>query len=143
MVARPGGGHGAQSPLEIIAIPVVLGGLIAVGVLWGIGVVIGSILGSNLPGTTVGDSVLTMLAAFPDIGDAWEPAIPSVLVWASAIAVTGMVAPFIWRMLHAGRLREDGAQWATRHQLRRAGLLVSNRSVPHAVAEAAEVEDAS
>lgn len=141
MVSRPTGAHLAQSPLEIVAIPLVVGGLLGVGLLWGTGVVFGSILGSTLPGPA-GESVITMLGAYPDVGAAWEPAIPSLPIWAVAIGIIGMLAPLIWKLLWAGGLREEGAQWATSQQLRRAGLLVADRSLPHAVPESAKVTDA-
>ena len=76
-----------------------------------------------------------MLGSFPDIGTAWEPALPSVLIWAGAVIVTGLVAPLIRKLMSLGKLRDEGAQWATAHDLRRAGLLIADRSVPHAVPE--------
>jgi len=142
MLARPSGGHLAQSPLEIVAIPIVVGGVAGAGVLWGTGVVIGSILGSSLPGSP-GESVLAMLGSFPDVGAAWEPDIPSLLIWAVAIVVMALVAPLIWKLARVGRLREEGERWATSHDLHRAGLLVADRSLPHAVPERPEATDAS
>ena len=142
MLSRPSGGHLAQSPLEIVAIPLVVGGITGVGLLWGTGVVIGSLLGSSLPGSP-GESVFAMLGSFPDIGAAWEPDIPSLLVWAVALAVIALLAPLIWKLAQVGRLAEEGAQWATSHELRRAGLLIADRSVAHAMPESREAADAS
>ncbi len=142
MHGKPSSGHLAQSPLEIVAIPLLVGGVAGVGLLWGTGVVIGSILGSSLPGT-LGESVLAMLGSFPDIGAAWEPTIPSPLIWAVAIVVIALLAPLIWKLTRVGRLHEEGAQWATSHDLLTAGLLVADRSLTHAVPEPPEVADAS
>lgn len=142
MAGRPPTGHLAQSPLEIVAIPLVIVGVGAVGLLWGTGVVIGSILGSSLPGEP-GESLFTMLDSFPDIGAAWEPAVPSVLIWAGAFIVIALIAPLIRKLVRIGRLREEGAQWATSHDLRRAGLLIVDRSLAHAAPERPEVADAS
>ena len=142
MTGRPSAGHLGQSPLEIVAIPLVIGGIGGVGLLWGTGVVVGSILGSSLPGGP-GESVFAMLASFPDIGAAWEPPIPSLLIWAGALVVVGLLVPLIWKLARVGRLREEGAQWATSHDLDRAGLLVADRSLTHAVPERQEATDAS
>jgi len=142
MPGRPSAGHLAQSPLEIVAIPLVVGGVAGVGLLWGTGVVIGSIIGSSLPGTP-GESVVAMLGSFPDVGAAWEPAIPSLLIWAVTIVVLALLAPLIWKLTRVGRLREEGAQWATSHDLRRAGLLIADRLLDHAVPESTEVTNAS
>lgn len=142
MLGRPSGGHLAQSPLEIVAIPLLVGGVAAVGLLWGTGVVIGSILGSSLPGSP-GESVIAMLGSFPDVGAVWEPGIPSLLVWVVTTVVIGLAAPLIWKLTQVGRLTEEGAQWATSRDLHRAGLLVADRSLPHAVLETPEATDAS
>ena len=142
MPGRPPTGHLGQSPLEIVAIPLVIAGVGGVGLLWGTGVVVGSILGSSLPGGP-GESVFAMLGSFPDIGAAWEPAIPSIFIWAAAIVVTALIAPLIRKLMRMGRLREEGAQWASTHDLRRAGLLIADRSLNHAVPERPEVTDAS
>ena len=142
MPGRPPTGHLGRSPLEIVAIPLLICGVGGIGLLWGTGVIVGSILGSSLPGPP-GESIFTMLGSFPDIGTAWEPALPSVLIWAGAVIVTGLVAPLIRKLMSLGKLRDEGAQWATAHDLRRAGLLIADRSVPHAVPEPPEVADAS
>ena len=142
MLGRPSGGHLAQSPLEIVAIPIVVGGVAGVGILWGTGVVIGSILGSCLPGSP-GESVLVMLGSLPDVGAAWEPGIPSLLVWVVTTVVIGLAAPLIWKLAQVGRLTEEGERWATSHDLHRAGLLVADRSLPHAVPERPEATDVS
>lgn len=142
MPGRPPAGHLGQSPLEIVAIPLLIGGVGGVGLLWGTGVVVGSILGSRLPGSP-GESVFVMLGSFPDVGAAWEPSIPSILIWAAAIVVIVLIAPVIRTLLRVGGLRDEGAQWATSHDLRRAGLLIADRSLAHAVPERPEMTDAS
>ena len=142
MSGRPPTSHLGRSPLEIVAIPLLIGGVCGVGLLWGTGVVIGSILGSSLPGP-LGESVFTMLGSFPDIGAAWQPAIPSVLIWAGALIVTSLSVPLIRKLMSIGRLRDEGAKWASAHDLRRAGLLIADRSLAHAVPEPPEVADAS
>ncbi|MFV2073942.1 MAG: hypothetical protein ACC742_14995 [Thermoanaerobaculales bacterium] len=142
MHGRPSAGRLAQSPLEIVAIPLLIGVVASVGLLWGTGVVIGSIIGSSLPGTP-GESVFAMLGSFPDVGAAWKPAIPSLLIWAVTIVVMALLAPLIWKLTRVGRLSEEGAQWATSNDLRRAGLLIADRSLSHAVPESQEVADAS
>lgn len=142
MPGRRPAGHLAQSPLEIVAIPLVILGVGGVGLLWGTGVVVGSILGSSLPGGP-GESIFAMLGSFPDVGAAWEPAIPSFLIWAGSIVMIALIAPLIRKLVRMGRLRDEGAQWATSHDLRRAGLLMADRSLAHAVPERPEVTDAS
>ncbi len=142
MPGRPTAGHLGQTPLEIVVIPLVVGGVGGVGLLWGTGVVIGSILGSSIPGTPA-ESVFAMLRSFSDIGAAWEPAIPSFLIWAVACVMITLLAPLIWKITQVGKLREEGAQWATSHDLRRAGLLVSDRTLAHATPEPREAGDAS
>jgi hypothetical protein len=133
MTGRPMTGSFGPSPLEIVATALVLIGIIGVGVLWGAGVVVGSILGSTLPGS-VGEGIAAVVRSFPDIGGAWSPPIPSGLVWSLAAVFAAVFAPLTWR-IRVGRLREEGAQWATSADLRRAGLLVSDRELPHAIPE--------
>jgi len=142
MPGRSPTGHLGPSPLEIVAIPLLIGGVGGIVLLWGTGVVVGSILGSTLPGPP-GESAFAMLGSFPDIGAAWEPAIPSVLIWAGALIVTSLLFPLIRRIVRMGRLRDEGAKWATSHDLRRAGLLIADRSLTLAVPEPTEVVDAS
>ena len=142
MPGRPPTSHLGRSPLEIVAIPLLISGVGGVGLLWGTGVVIGSIVGSTLPGGP-GESVFAMLGSFPDIGAAWEPAIPSVLIWAGALIVASLSVPLIRKLMSIGRLRDEGAKWATSHDLRRAGLIITDRPLAHAVPEPAEVADAS
>ena len=142
MPGRPPTSHLGRSPLEIVAIPLLISGVGGVGLLWGTGVVIGSIVGSTLPGGP-GESVFTMLGSFPDIGTAWQPAIPSVLIWAGALIVASLSVPLIRKLMSIGRLRDEGAKWATSHDLRRAGLIITDRPLAHAVPEPAEVADAS
>lgn len=125
-----------RTPLEVIGIVVVLMVMFGVGVLWGVGIVIGSIVGSALPGTE-GSGIVAILLSFPDVGQAWTPAISSGLVWAGAVVVVVVFAPLVWRLVRAGRLADEGARWATTTDLQRAGLLISDRPLSHAEAEEA------
>ena len=134
MTGRPYGGALARSPLEVAGVALALVVFLGAGVLWGVGVVVGSILGSTLPGTGE-EGIAAMLRSFPDVGAAWEPAIPSRLVWAAAALLVAGFTPLGWRLVRAGRLADEGAQWATNMHLRRAGLLLSDRLLPHAEAE--------
>lgn len=134
MTGRPYGGALGRSPLEVAGVALALVVFLGAGVLWGVGVVVGSILGSTLPGTGE-EGIAAMLRSFPDVGAAWEPAIPSRLVWAAAALLVAAFTPLGWRLVRAGRLADEGAQWATNMDLRRAGLLLSDRSLPHAEAE--------
>lgn len=134
MFGSPTHGNLARSPLEMIAIPIVVGVLVVGGVLWGSGIVVGSILGATLPGS-VGQGLAAMVSGFPDVGAAWEPAIPSALVWSMTLLVIVVLAPLIWRLMRAGALHEEGAQWASTADLRSAGLLVADRSLPFALPE--------
>lgn len=111
---------------------------VGTALLWGVGVVVGSILGSTLTGTG-GDGLAAMLRSFPDIGRAWRPAIPSELVWGAAGVLLAVFAPVAWQFVKSTELSDEGSQWATRASLRRAGLLVADRPLAHAEAE--EVPD--
>ena len=134
MTGRSPLGSPGRSPLEIVAFPLILGAMVGAGVLWGAGVVIGSLAGSILPGT-VGEGVVAMVGSFPDIGAAWEPPIPSVFVWAAALSVAGLLAPLVWKVARSGALHNEGAQWATISNLRRARLLVTETTPPHSIPE--------
>ena len=134
MTGRPNGGALGRSPLEVAGIALALAAFVGAGVLWAAGVVVGSILGSTLPGTGE-EGIAAVLRSFPGVGAAWEPAIPSPLVWAAAVLLIAAFTPLVWRLVRAGRLADEGAQWATSMDLRRAGLLLSDRSLPHAEAE--------
>jgi hypothetical protein len=134
MTGRHPTGGIASSPLEIVAFAVALVGLVGVGVLWGAGVVLGSILGATLPGS-VGEGMAALVRSFPDIGSAWSPPIPSPLVWSLALGFVVGLGPLAWRLIRMGRLEEEGAWWATPADLRRAGLLLSDRSLHHALPE--------
>ncbi len=134
MTGRPHGGALVRSPLETAGMAVALLCFVGLGLLWGTGVLVGSILGAMLPGT-VEDGIATMVGSFPDVGRAWQPAIPSGLVWTVAAVTAAAFTPLAWRLTRAGRLAEEGAQWATNMELRRAGLLVSDRPLPHALPE--------
>jgi hypothetical protein len=124
----------SRTPLEVVGVAATLLGVVGLGVLWGTGVVIGSIAGSTLPGTG-GEGIEAILRSFPDIGTAWVPPISSGLVWASALVLVAAFAPLVWRLARMGRLADEGAQWAASIDLRRAGLLVSDRPLPNAEAE--------
>lgn len=134
MTTRPYGAGVGRSPLELAGIAVALAVFIGVGVLWGSGVLVGSLLGSTLPGTTQ-QGIAAVVRAFPDVGRAWAPPIPSGFVWAVAALVTGGLTPLVWKLIQAGRLTEQGAQWATTIDLRQADLLVPDRPLAHAVPE--------
>lgn len=134
MTTRRYGVGVGRSPLELAGIAVALGVFIGVGVLWGSGVLVGSLLGSVLPGSTE-QGIAAVARAFPDVGRAWAPPIPSGLVWAVAALVTGGLAPLVWKLFQVGRLTEQGAQWASTIDLQRTGLLVSDRPLAHAVPE--------
>lgn len=131
---------GRRSPLETAAM-VVAGVLLAGGgLLWAVGIVVGSILGSTFPGTG-SEGLVAMFHAFPDIGDAWFPPIPSPIVWAVALAVLAAFAPLLWRLIQAGNLADEGARWATNAELRSAGILIPDQTLPHAGEE--ETSDAA
>lgn len=110
-----------------------------VGLLWGCGILIGSILGSTLPGTG-GEGIAAIVRSFPDVGRAWNPEIPSGPIWAMAGAVAVVFAPLVWKLIQVGHLAAGGARWATRTDLQQAGLLVSDRVPDHAVPEPSQNE---
>jgi len=137
-----GSGYGVgRSPLEVVGIAVILTGIVGLGVLWGVGVVVASLMGSTLPGTA-GEGVAALVRAFPDVGRAWEPSIPTGLVWGLAVVLVGAFAPLVWRVVRAGQLADEGAQWATKLDLKQAGLLVPDRPLPHAELDEEEESDA-
>ena len=127
-----------RSPLEVVGTACLLVAAAGTGLLWGVGVVVGSILGSTLTGAG-GDGLAAMLRSFPHVGEAWRPAIPSGLVWGGAVGLLAMFAPLAWRLARSGELADEGSQWASRSHLRRAGLLVADHPLAHAEAE--EVAD--
>jgi hypothetical protein len=94
---------------------------------------VASILGSSLPGG--GEGVSEMVQFFPDIGAAWEPAIPSGPIWATALMVSAVFVPLVWRVIRPRGLSDEGSQWATMADLRRAGLLMVDAPLPRAAAE--------
>lgn len=134
MTGRYATGGFASSPLEVVAFVVALICLVGVGLLWGAGVVIGSIFGATLPGS-FGEGMATLVRSFPDVGSAWSPPIPSPLVWSLAFGCVVGFAPLTWWLIRMGRPQEKGAWWATSADLRRAGLLLSDRPLPHALPE--------
>lgn len=123
-----------NSPFEAVLFGLFLVALIGVGLLWAAGVLVGAILGAVLPGDLVA-SVATLVEAFPQVGRAWQPPIPSVAVWISAALIGGVFGPLAWKLWRAGRLKDGGARWATVADLRRAGLLIRDQSQPHAAQE--------
>lgn len=133
MSARPPAQLG-QSPLEIVAVPLVISALAVGGILWGAGVVIGSILGSSLPGE-VGEGIAAMARSFPDVGAAWEPPISSWPLWVVTVAVLALIGPLVWKLFRSSRLTDQGAQWATPSDLRRAGLVVADLTLPDSIPE--------
>lgn len=134
MTGRGRVGGPGRSPLEIAAIVLALAAMTGVGVLWGAGIMIGSLLGATLPGSA-SEGIAAILHSFPDVGQAWEPPVSSRLVWAVAVGVAAAFGPLVLKMLRTGRLSEEGTQWATKTDLRRAGLIVSDGLVPHAQTE--------
>jgi hypothetical protein len=94
---------------------------------------VASILGSTFP--RGGQGVAEIVQSFPDIGAAWEPAIPSGLIWVTASVVSAALAPFVWRAIRPRGLSDEGSRWATTTDLRRAGLLMVDAPLSHAAAE--------
>ena len=128
------------SPLEVVLLGLFLVAVIGVSVVWVAGVLVGAIYAAVLPGD-FGDGVASLLDAFPEVGRAWQPQIPSVAVWVTATAIGGVFGPLAWKVLRPGRLKEGGARWATTADLRRAGLLIRNHSQAHAVQEKPKLAD--
>lgn len=126
------------SPLEVVGTACLLVGAVGTGLLWGVGIVVGSIYGSTLTGAGE-DGLAAIVRSFPHVGEAWQPAIPSGLVWSAALGLLGMFMPLAWRLFDSSDVGEEGSQWATRTHLRRAGLLVTDHPLAHAEAE--EVAD--
>lgn len=124
----------SSSPLETVLLGLFFVALVGLGLVWVAGVLVGAILGALLPGD-FGSGVAFLVQAFPDVGRAWQPPIPSMAVWASASFLGGAFAPLAWKMFRAGRLKDGGARWATVRDLRRAGLLIRDRSQPCAFHE--------
>lgn len=124
---------GNVGPLEI-AVAWVAGTAIGViGVVWGSGLLIGSILGSTLPAGTAG--IQAILQHFPRLGDAWAPTIPTAAVIGASVAVAALFAPLLYRLMKRLRLNERGASWATTSDLRRSRLLIADRPIPSSVIE--------
>lgn len=123
-----------QSPLEIVAMALLVVALAVGGTVWASGVVIGSMLGSTLPGS-VGEGIAAMARSFPDIGAAWEPPIPSWSVWVVAVTVLALIGPLVWKLFRSSRLADQGAEWANASDLSRAGLLVADATLPNSIPE--------
>lgn len=136
MTDRPMG----NSPFEVVLLGLFLLSLTGIGLVWVAGILVGAILGAILPGS-VGDGIVSLVAAFPKVGRAWQPPIPSIAVCISAAAIGGVFGPLTWKVLRAGRLKDGGARWATVSDLRRAGLLIRDHSQPHAVQEVPSMVD--
>lgn len=137
MTSRSASAHG--SVWEAALVPVLLAAAITFGMLWTAGVLVGSFLGATLPGS-VGVGFGSMVRAFPSVGDAWSPVIPSVAVWWAAIGLVAILLPLVWRLVRAMRLDERGANWASPAELRKAGLLLADR--PLMLATRDSVDDA-
>jgi hypothetical protein len=122
----PGGGGG---PLEVAVLWVCLAVGVGFGLLWGSGVVVGSLFGSSLPAGR--DGILAILRSFPDVGRAWSPPILTWLVWSVAVTFAGLFGPLAWRAVRLLRGRTRGARWADTADLRRYRLLVRDVPLPH------------
>jgi hypothetical protein len=120
-------------PVEKLLAATLIGASSLAGLVWGSGVVIGSILGASLPASV--DGVVAMGRSWPAIGDAWTPAIPSWLVFAGAAAAFTALVPGGWWLYRAIRNDDRGAHWADHHRLRRSGLLVADRPLGNATEE--------
>lgn len=136
MTDRPVG----NSPLEAVVLVLFLVAFIGIGLVWLAGVLVGAIFGAVLPGDVAG-GVATVVAAFPEVGRAWQPPIPSIAVWISAAGIGGALGPLAWKVLRVGKLKDEGARWATVADLRRAGLLIRDHPQPHASQEKPELTD--
>ncbi|MGH8944636.1 MAG: hypothetical protein ACRDVL_00610 [Acidimicrobiia bacterium] len=134
MVPRSAATSGA-SPLEMVLGGMLFAAIAGVGVLWAVGVVVGSLFGATLPGSA-GEGMAAMLASFPDLGRAWQPPIPSLIVWLGVALVITVFAPLGLRLARIGRLEDEGARWATPGDLRRSGLLVPDGVAASSVPEA-------
>ena len=62
------------------------------------------------------------------------PAVLGLLI-ISVVCFLAVFAPLAWKLIRAGRLADEGVQWAAAMELRRAGLLVSDRPLLNAEAE--------
>lgn len=128
-------GAGFRSPLETVAIvgfAVAMGGAV---LLWACGVVIGSLRGSTLAGSGV-DGLAEVIRSLPAVGHAWDPPVPSWVVWSVAALVVLTFGPLAWRLIRASRLTDNGVEWASVTQLRQAGLLLVDRPLSHSEIEA-------
>lgn len=135
MTDRPVG----NSPLEVVLLGLFFVAISGLGFVWLAGVLVGAILGAILPGDFA-TGVASLVEAFPRVGRAWQPPISSMAVWVSAAGIGGGFIPLGSKMFRAGRLKDGGAHWATVRDLRRAGLLIRDRSQPHAVHEEPKLE---
>lgn len=120
----------AVGTIEKLVVLALVGASSVVGVVWGSGVVIGSIVGASLPAGF--DGVVAMGRNWPTIGGAWSPAIPSWLVFAGAAAALTALLPGGWWLYRAIRQDGQGAHWADHRGLRRSGLLVADRPLANA-----------
>ena len=129
----------SSGPLETFLLWAFLALAGVTGLVWGSGVLVGSILGAGLPAGTTG--VAAVLRAFPDIGAAWTPTIPSALVWATSVAVAIALVPPSRAIARAFRKTQRGAEWADTTDLRRAGLLVADTPIAHSRLEPEDLVD--
>ena len=122
---------GSDSLWEMVLVPVLITGIVAVGRVWSAGLIVAAFVGASLPGT-VGEGMAAVVSAFPRVGEAWSPAIPSGLVWLAAVILLGGLGPMAWRLWRLGSVGDRGAAWADTAALRRAGLLLTDRPLPNA-----------
>lgn len=120
-------------PIEKLLAAALIGVSSLAGLVWGSGVVIGSILGASLPAGF--DGLITIGRSWPTIGDAWSPSIPSWLVFGGAATALAALVPGGWWLYRAIRNNDRGAHWADHHRLSRSGLLVPDRPLANATEE--------
>lgn len=130
MNTRPDTGGG---PLETFALWAFLTAVLVIGLVWGVGVLVGSILGAGLPAG--GDGIAAILRTFPDIGRAWTSPIPSPLVWSAVVMVIVAMAPLVRWLVSMFRSESRGAEWADTSDLLRAELLICDLAVPRSMLE--------
>ena len=125
---------------EAVLVPVAVVGFAGAWLVWAAGVLAGSLQGATLPGSA-GDGLIAVWEAFPDVGRAWVPIIPSWTVWAATVVIVVAAAPIVWRVWRGLRLQDEGARWADTAHLRRQGLLIEDRQLPRAAPENPVVRD--
>ena len=121
--------HASTGPLETFLLWTFLAVAGMTGLVWGSGVLAGSILGSTLPAG--GDGVAAMIRTFPSVGTAWTPTIPSGLVWGGSVALAVALIPPGRAVAGLFRTTRRGAEWADTADLRQASLLVADTPIEH------------